>query len=59
MPRYPIHLTGKQIPNEELLEKIKGMVKEGKSPKKMKGELQDTSLYTIRVYYTKIRRCIW
>lgn len=50
---------GKQIPDEELLSKIRGFVKEGKSPRKIKCELQDTSLYVIRTYYSKIRRGVW
>lgn len=59
MPRYPIYITGKQVPDEELLNKIRGMVKDGKSPKKIRDELQDTSLYVIARYYTKIRRGVW
>lgn len=59
MTRYPVYLTSKHLPDEELLNKIRGMVKEGKGPKKIKNELQDTSLYIIMRYYTKIRRGIW
>lgn len=54
-----MYLISKQVPDEELLNKIRIMIKEGKSPKKIKNELQDTSLYIIMRYYTKIRRGIW
>lgn len=59
MSRIPVFLVSKEIPNEQLLKKIKGMVKDGKSPKKIKSELPDTSLYIIYRYYTKIRRGTW
>lgn len=59
MPRYPIYLGHKEVPDEDLLNKIKGMVKDGKGPKKIKGELPNMSLYIIGRYYTKIRRGIW
>ena len=57
--RHPIYLEHKEVPNEDLLNKIKEMVKDGKSPKKIKGELSNTSLYIIIRYYTKIRRGTW
>lgn len=59
MSKYPIYLINKQVPDKELLDKIRVMMKEGKGPKKIKDELQNTSLYTIREYYSKIRRGIW
>lgn len=59
MTRTPLYLTNKEIPNEQLLNKIREMVKEGKSPKKMKSELSNVSLNTIRRYYTKIKRNVW
>lgn len=59
MSRYPIYLEHKEIPDIDLLNKIKVMVKDGKSPNKIKGELPNMSLYIIRRYYTKIRRGIW
>ena len=59
MTRAPLYLTNKEIPNEELLNKIREMVKEGKSPKKMKSELSNVSLYIIIRYYTKIKRNVW
>ena len=59
MTRLPIYLINKEVPNEQLLNKIKEMVKDGKSPNKIKIELPNTSLYIIRRYYTKIRKGIW
>lgn len=59
MSRQPAHFKGKEIPDEFLLKKIKEMVKDGKSPNKMKIELPDKSLPMIRRYYTKIRRGLW
>ena len=55
----PVFLVNKEVPDEQLLNKIKEMVKEGKSPKKMKSELPNTSLYIIYRYYTKIRKGLW
>ena len=54
-----MYLINKEIPDEKLLNTIKEMVKDGKSPNKMKNELTNVSLYIIRRYYTKIRRGIW
>lgn len=59
MTRYPMYLTIKEIPDEKLLRRIREMVKEGKSPKKIKSELSTVSMYIIIRYYTKIRRGIW
>jgi len=59
MSRAPAYLIYKEVPDEQLLNKIKEMVKDGKSPKKIKSELSNTSLYIIRRYYTKIRKGIW
>jgi hypothetical protein len=59
MPRYPIYLTAREIPDQQLLNTIREMVKDGKSPKKIKCELSDVSLYMIRRYYTKIRSGKW
>jgi hypothetical protein len=59
MTKTPMYLVHKQVPDVDLLTKIKAMTKDGMSPKKMKEELPETSLYTITRYYTKIRRCIW
>lgn len=59
MTREPSYIKNKEIPNEELLNKIKGMIKDGKSPNKMKADLPDKSLYIIRRYYTKIIRGLW
>jgi hypothetical protein len=59
MTKTPMYLGYKQVPDVDLLTKIKAMIKEGKSPKKMKEELPDISLYSITRYYTKIRRNIW
>lgn len=59
MSRHPIYLTNKEIPDEQLLNKIKVMTRDGKSPRKMKAELPDVSLYIIRRYYIKVRRGIW
>ncbi len=54
-----MHLVRRQIPDKELVKKIRRMIKEGKGPKRMKRELQDTPLCVIRRYYTKIRRGTW
>lgn len=59
MSRGPIYLERKQVPDKDLLIKIKKMVVEGKSPKKMKIELPGMSLYMISTYYSKIKRGIW
>lgn len=59
MPRNPIYLEHKQVPDADLLTKIKGMIKDGKGPKQMKIELLDMSLYKISRYYSKVRRGIW
>lgn len=59
MSRHPIYLEHKQVPDEELLNKIREMVKDGKSPNKMREELPGTSLYIIRRYYDKINKGIW
>jgi len=59
MPRYPMYLTAKEIPDQQLLNTIRAMVKDGKSPKKMKEELTNVSLCSIRRYYTKIRNGKW
>ena len=59
MSRAPAYLINKEVPDEQLLNKIRSMVKDGKSPKKMKNELSNVSLYIIRRYYTKIIRGIW
>jgi hypothetical protein len=59
MPRYPVFFEHKEIPDADLLSEIKKMIKDGKGPKMMKIELPDRSLYSIRRYYTKIRRGIW
>ena len=63
MSRSPAYLTNKEIPNDQLLDTMKEMIKDGKSPKEIKNELtnelQDVSLYIIRRYYTKIRKGIW
>ena len=59
MTREPVYLKNKEIPDEYLLNKIKEMVRDGKSPNKIKRELPDKSLYMIRRYYTKIIRGIW
>lgn len=59
MARVPAYLFNREIPNEELLNKIKTLTKEGKSPRQMKDEIDKVSLYTIRQYYSKIKRGIW
>ena len=59
MTRGPAYLINKEIPDEQLLNRIKEMVKDGKSPNKIKDELSNVSLYIIRRYYTKIRKGIW
>lgn len=59
MSRAPAYLTYKEVPDELLLNRIRDMVKDGKSPKKMKNELSNVSLYIIRRYYTKIKRGVW
>lgn len=59
MSRNPTYLTYREIPDEELVDKIKEMIKDGKSPKMMKRELSNVSLNVIRRYYTKIRKGIW
>ena len=59
MSRLPAYIAHKEIPDEQLLNRIRDMVKDGKSPKKMKSELSNVSLYIIYRYYTKIRRGIW
>lgn len=59
MSRGPIYLINKEVPDEGLLNSIREMVKDGKSPKKIKNELTNVSLYIIRRYYTKIRKGIW
>lgn len=58
MSRNPAYLGHKEIPDEELLNKIKAMMKDGKGPNKMKPELPN-SLYIIRRYYTKILKKLW
>jgi len=60
MTREPAYLKNKEIPDQILLIKIKEMVQKGKSPNKIKREMPEKSLYTIRRrYYTKILRGIW
>jgi hypothetical protein len=59
MVKNPIYLEHKQVPDEGILTKVKMMIGEGKGPKQMKEKLHDTSLYTIRRYYSKVRRGIW
>lgn len=64
MTRYPTYLKIREVPDEKILKTIKEMVKDGKSPKKIKselstGELSTVSLYIIIRYYTKIRKGIW
>jgi hypothetical protein len=59
MTREPAYLNNKEIPDEQLLIKIKEMVKDGKSPNKIKNEMSDISLYIIRRYYTKIKKGLW
>lgn len=59
MSRHPAYLINKEVPDQQLLGTIRGMVKDGKSPKKIKSELSNVSLYIISRYYTKIRRGIW
>ena len=59
MSRAPAYLINKEVPDEKLLNTIKEMVKDGKSPNKIKIELSNVSLYIIRRYYTKIKRGIW
>jgi len=59
MSRSPAYIVHKEIPDEQLLNRIRDMVKDGKSPKKMKSELSNVSLYIIIRYYTKIIRGIW
>lgn len=59
MSRTPAYLVHKEVPDEQLLNKIRDMVKDGKSPKKIKGELSNVSMYIIRRYYTKIIKGIW
>lgn len=56
MSRYPIYLKNKEVPDPQLLDRIREMIKDGKSPNKIKEELRDVSLYIIRRYYTKIIR---
>lgn len=59
MTKTPMYLEYKQVPDIDLLTKIKVMIKDGKGPKKIKEELPGMSLYKITRYYTKIRRGIW
>ncbi len=59
MTRPPMYLLNKEVPDEILLNSIRGKVKDGKSPRKIKSELSNVSLYIIRRYYTKIRKGIW
>ena len=59
MSRAPAYIVNKEVPNEQLLKTIREMVKDGKSPNKIKNELANVSLYIIRRYYTKIRKGIW
>lgn len=59
MTRRPAYLINKEVPDEQLLNKIRDMTKEGKSPKEIKSELSNVSLYIIRRYYTKVRKGIW
>ena len=59
MAKTPMYLGYKQIPDVDLLTKIKVMMKDGKGTKKMKEELPGISLYTIRRYYSKIRKGLW
>ena len=59
MSRAPAYLVNKEVPNEQLLKTIREMIKDGKSPNKIKNELANVSLYIIRRYYTKIRKGIW
>lgn len=59
MTKYPPYLEHKQVPDADLLIKIKAMMKDGKGPKQMKMELSGTSLYSISRYYTKVRRGVW
>jgi hypothetical protein len=59
MTRNPFYLEHREIPDVDLLKKIKEMVKDGKNPRKMKEELPEKSLYMIQRYYSKIRRGSW
>lgn len=59
MTKYPAYLEYKQVPDADLLTKIKVMIKDGKGPKQMKIELPDASLCSIRMYYSKVRRGVW
>jgi hypothetical protein len=59
MSRNPAYLIHKEVPDQQLLITIREMVKDGKSPNKIKIELSNVSLYIIRRYYTKIRKGIW
>jgi hypothetical protein len=59
MTKNPVYLERKEIPDIDLLKKIKEMMGDGKNPKKMKEELPDKSLYMIQRYYAKIRRGVW
>lgn len=59
MSRGPTFLEHKQVPDEDILRRVKTMIKDGKGPKKMKEELPGMSLYTINTYYSKVKRGIW
>lgn len=59
MTKTPLYLGYKQVPDIDLLTKIKVMIKDGKGPKKIKEEIPDMSLYNITRYYTKIKRNVW
>lgn len=45
--------------DKDLLFKIKEKIKEGKGPNKIKKEIDNVSLNTIRRYFRKIRQKIW
>ena len=59
MPRYPVYLTNKEIPDEKLLNSIRYLSKDRKTIKEISEELPGISITMIRRYYMKIRRGIW
>lgn len=59
MTRYPSYLEHKQVPDVDILKRIKVMMKNGKGPKQMHLELPEMSIYKLSRYYSKVRRGIW
>lgn len=59
MPRYPVYLIDKELPDQQLLNRIRDLSNDRKTMKEIKEKLPGISINIIRRYYMKIRRGIW